>query len=352
MPRLMPYPRRGANSYLDGLYDALGRQGIEVVEDTRFFARTLRGQPPDFVHYHWPENHYAHHRAWRQVDRLAWFLVKLALQRAVGAQVIWTFHNRVGHEQAWPLLHRWARRRMVSMSDIILLNFEGARHELRLRYERTARVWHVPHGSYRGMYPDDVTREHARHALHLADADRVFLLFGDLRDYKNVDLAVEAFRRLHDGKARLLIAGQPRRPQEGARLAKLVQSDPRIHLHGFRIPDRDVQLYFRAADVLVIPREAFSSGTAVLAFDFGLPILAPRRHHIAELALGQACFDLTDLSVGTLTQALTFLLGHDLTQARLDAARCTAQMSWDGIAERFASRLRVELARPMLHAGR
>lgn len=346
---LLPVPRRGANPYLDGLYRALSRQGIHVIEDHGFSWYALRGQRPDFVHYHWPENLYGHHLPFRQLDRAAWFFSKLALQRALGARIVWTFHNAVPHEAPWPKLHAWARRRMVAMSDIILIHFESARTELGTRYGRNERVWHMPHGSYRGLYPDTITRGEARERLGLPEDARVFLLFGDLRKYKNAERAISAFRDLEDPRARLIIAGQPRRPDDAAHLAKLCRDDPRIVLRAQRIAPDEVQTYFRAADLLLLPRQAFSSGTAVLAFDFGLPILAPRAHHIAELATGSACFDLHDLSIAGLTRAMRDLLATDLTQARVDAALSTEHLAWEGIAERLAHKLLATRDGPALH---
>ncbi len=336
---LLAMPARGANPYLEGLYGALAKSGVQVLDDQRFTARFLRGQRPDFVHYHWPENLYAHHLPFRQLDRLTWFLSKLALQRAAGSRIVWTFHNAVPHEAPWASLHAFARRRMVEMSDIILVNFEGARTELEARYGRRDRVWHVPHGSYRGLYPDTITRDEARRTLGIPYKARVFLLFGDLRTYKNIDLALAAFSRIPSEHARLVIAGTPRSSHDSARLAELCHRDRRVVLHASRISSDSVQVYFRAADLLLLPREAFSCGTAVLAFDFGLPVLAPRQHHLAELAYGSACFDLRDLSVSGVARAMQRLLTADLSQACIDAKRSTDGLGWNGIAEQLAQRL-------------
>ena len=41
------------------------------------------------------------------------------------------------------------------------------------------------------------------------------------------------------------------------------------------IPDHDIELYFKAADVLVLPyRHIYQSGVLFLGYSFGLPVLA------------------------------------------------------------------------------
>ena len=60
------------------------------------------------------------------------------------------------------------------------------------------------------------------------------------------------------------------------------------------IPDEEVELYFKAADVLVIPYvHIFQSGLPFLAYSFGLPIIATDvgslRQEIVEGKTGFLC---------------------------------------------------------------
>jgi D-inositol-3-phosphate glycosyltransferase len=52
------------------------------------------------------------------------------------------------------------------------------------------------------------------------------------------------------------------------------QSGPIVSVIRF-IPDHEVEIYFKAADVLVLPyRDIFQSGVLFLAYSFGLPVIA------------------------------------------------------------------------------
>ena len=64
----------------------------------------------------------------------------------------------------------------------------------------------VPHGHYRGEYPDD-SREDCRQQLGIPSNAKVVLFFGWIRDYKNVPGLIAAFRGLSDSEARTVSPG-------------------------------------------------------------------------------------------------------------------------------------------------
>lgn len=342
-PVLMSMRSRGINPYLDLLHANLRQHGVQVLDDTRYFSRRLArwpGPPPDYVHYHWPEHRYGHRSRPAMLAKSAWFFSALSAMRASGTRVIFTLHNELAHENAWPERHHAARARMIAMSDVVLINFEAAREHLRDRYGRTEHVFLAPHGSYRGYYPDTVTRADARVRLGLPGDTFVFLAFGELRPYKNTLDIIAAFRDLAAPDARLLIAGRARDPHHGARVAAAAQADPRILLVHRPIPDGEVQLFFRAADVLVLGQDTFTSGSAVLGLDFGLPLLALRRNHVAEIAQGASLIDLAAVSPDGLRDGMARALSADLSLARADALRSSEALAWEPIARRLAADLR------------
>ena len=76
--------------------------------------------------------------------------------------------------------------------------------------------------------------------------------------------------------ARLLIAGRPRGGASTTRLAAAAAADRRIRLPLRFVPDDELQVWLRAADVVVLPfRDILTSGSAILALSFGRPVVAP-----------------------------------------------------------------------------
>lgn len=60
--------------------------------------------------------------------------------------------------------------------------------------------------------------------------------------------------------------------------------NPRIHLHARRIPDEELQLFYNAADVVVLPfKQILTSGSLVLAMSFGKAVVTPHLESLLEI---------------------------------------------------------------------
>jgi beta-1,4-mannosyltransferase len=113
---------------------------------------------------------------------------------------------------------------------------------------------------------------------------RVVAFIGQVREYKNVLQLVHAFRALEDERAVLLVAGKPRGTDLRAQLEEAATQDARIRTDLRFIPDDEVQVFLRAADLVVLPyREILNSGSALLALSFDRPVLVPDRGAMADL---------------------------------------------------------------------
>ncbi len=134
----------------------------------------------------------------------------------------------------------------------------------------------IDHGHYIGYYPDVVTRSAARLKLGIADNDFVFLFIGLCKPYKNVEGLISAFEQL-GGEPVLVIAGKfPNSKYEATIRAAVARSRARIILHPGFVPDGDIQIYLHACDIVTAPyKEVLTSGTTMLAFSFGRPVIAP-----------------------------------------------------------------------------
>lgn len=141
----------------------------------------------------------------------------------------------------------------------------------------------IPHGHYRDAYPDDVTKKEAREALSLPKSSPLLLYFGYIRPYKNVPHLIKTFRALKTD-AHLLVAGQPQTSTLKKEVQQAANGASGVHLHLDFIPKADVQLYFRAADGVVLPyTEILNSGSALLALSFDRPVLVPQKGAMGEL---------------------------------------------------------------------
>jgi glycosyltransferase involved in cell wall biosynthesis len=129
-------------------------------------------------------------------------------------------------------------------------------------------------------------RSEARRRLGVPPRAHILLAFGGTRLDKGADLAVCALRHLPES-VHLLVAGRPIHfdARELSDIAKSLAVEERLHLHLRFIDDEEINTYFAAADLLLLPyRKAFSgqSGPLIRAAAMGIPIVCADNFVLAE----------------------------------------------------------------------
>ena len=128
-----------------------------------------------------------------------------------------------------------------------------------------------------------VERNEACRRLGLDAEYRYLLFFGLIRDYKGLDMLLEAFEKVEDQSLRLLVAGEFYNDKEQYRVA-LERVGDRVVLHDRFIPDAEVANYFSVADALVLPyRTATQSGVTQIAYNFSVPMVVTRVGGLPEI---------------------------------------------------------------------
>jgi glycosyltransferase involved in cell wall biosynthesis len=127
-----------------------------------------------------------------------------------------------------------------------------------------------------------LTPRQAKQRLGIGDGERTILFFGRIGPYKGLEFLVAAFQRIvaKNGDYRLIIVGRPK--LGGEKYLDEIQRKIKRELKPGRVvqriefvPDEETEVYFKAADVLVLPyTEIFQSGVLFLGYSFGLPVIA------------------------------------------------------------------------------
>lgn len=295
------------------------------------YLRLFRRRPPDIVHY----------QSWLKFPAMEPVLLKL--QKRAGAGIICTAHDWLPHRRRF--YHKAVLGRYYRTCDRVIVHSEEGR--LFLNGELgvpQSRMKVIPHGDY-GFFATDETlsREGAREKLGLDSKRFWFLFFGRIDAHKGLDAALRAL--VHIGKQTtveaapgLVIAGNPEAGDldEYRRLIGDLGLEDRVRIFPGHIPVIDVQLYFRAADAVVLPyRESSTSGVAHLAMGFGLPVVATRVGGLADVIADGANGILVPPSdESALATAMEKLSGDDETRYRLaeGSSSSRARYSWEGIA--------------------
>jgi beta-1,4-mannosyltransferase len=334
--RVLAWPaflNRFLNPYNWLLYTHMRRFGARVDEFSP--TRLLRAERYRVWHLHWPDV-LLNQTSRRLAGASLGILIRLVdAARRRGVKVVWTVHNLRAHEGYHPAIERWFWRAFTRRLDGYISLTETSRRAAVARFPalRDLPGSVVPHGHYRGVYPDSVTRAEARAILELPQRARVYLFIGHLRPYKSVPELVATFRRLADPRAVLVVAGRPNRPELRAEVERAAAEDPRVRLYLGFVPARRVQLYLRAADLVVLPyAEILNSGSSLLALSFDRPILVPAKGSLRELE-AQVGADWVRTYEGPLDErALADGMRWALETTRAEAAPLEA-FDWSAVAQ-------------------
>jgi len=204
--------------------------------------------------------------------------------RSMGRKVVLTAHNintaKRDGKDSW--LNRLSLRIQYRLVDHIFVHTGKMKSELVEDYGASAaKVTVIPFGINNAAPKTDLAVREAKRHLGLNSDDRVLLFFGRIAPYKGLDILIAAFNKAleQDPRLRLIVAGRPDRcPEYWSALRESIRKNEasgNILLRAEFIPDSETEVYFKAADALVLPyREIYQSGVMFLSHSFGLPVLA------------------------------------------------------------------------------
>jgi D-inositol-3-phosphate glycosyltransferase len=228
----------------------------------------------------------------------------LLYYKLLGKKIVFTAHNvnraeRDGVDSPW---NRLTLRIQYSLVDHIFVHTQRMKDQLAHSFKiRASKVTVIPFGAG-GMVPiSSLNSGEAKLRLGLRESDRTILFFGRIARYKGLDLLVDAFGRiaLHDRDYRLIIAGESTTDwaHHWKEVHDTIESSPmreQVVQDIRHIADDEMEIYFKAADVLVLPyRQIFQSGVLFMSHSFGLPVIATDtgafRDEILEGTNGYLC---------------------------------------------------------------
>ena len=198
--------------------------------------------------------------------------------------VIALIHNAIPHEPR--PFDRPLAKLFFHQCDGFIVMSDYVRNDL-LRLRPDAKYLLHPHPLY-DRFGKQADKEQARKLIDIPEtAGHLLLFFGLIRDYKGLDLLLDAMPQLEEKGFHLLVAGDCY-GDEHKYLQKIDTLKPGSVIFSNRyIPDKEVPLLFSAADALVLPyRSATQSGVASIAYQYNLPIVATPVGEFPE-AIGQ-----------------------------------------------------------------
>lgn len=179
-------------------------------------------------------------------------------------------HNLIPHEPRF--FDRFFSRYYINGHDGYIVMSDSVEKDL-LQLRPDAKYIKIAHPWY-DHFGEKLNRTEACEYLKLDAAKINLLFFGLIRDYKGLDVLLDAFDLLPDNY-QLIIAGEIYGNSEKyLKQIENLKSKDRIQLIDRYIADDEVKYFFSAADCCVLPyRTATQSGITASSFHFEVPVL-------------------------------------------------------------------------------
>jgi D-inositol-3-phosphate glycosyltransferase len=263
------YNLRGDNISPQSMFIKMWRIGRYYIR-LLYYTATTRS---DIFHIQWENS-------------IAWFdrIVLNLYYKIFRKKIVFTAHNVYKEARdgtASPL--RWfSQKMMYHLVDRIIVHTPKMKEELCSLFRISPeKVVIVPHGINNRVHKKDMTQEEARRILGIAPDAHVVFFFGQIDEYKGIETLVDAMALLvrNDPSVFLIIAGKSKRQSDYVlKLKTQIKEklpEKNIILRLQFIPDNEVEMYFSAADCVVLPyKRIFQSGVIFLAYRFGIPVIA------------------------------------------------------------------------------
>jgi glycosyltransferase involved in cell wall biosynthesis len=232
------------------------------------------------------------HILWNNKFQLFDRTLLMLYYRFLGKKIALTAHNvnaaKRDANDSW--LNRMTLKIQYDLADHIFVHTHRMKRELMADFSIPGnKISVIPFGINNTVPVTSLSAVESKRQLGITGDDKVILFFGNIAPYKGLEYLVSAFAELlkKDRSYRLLIVGKPKGRQSywnGIRqtIVRSGISDRVIEMIEY-VPDEATELYFKAADALVLPyTRVFQSGVLFLGYSFGLPAIAADVGNLSE----------------------------------------------------------------------
>ncbi len=204
--------------------------------------------------------------------------------RSKSTKTIALVHNMIPHEPT--ILDKFLPKYFVSAMDGFVAMADSVVADIQTFDDTNKPIAISPHPIY-DHYGQALDKSKAAMRLGLHEKISYILFFGFIREYKGLDLLLQAFadKRLREFPVKLIVAGEfYENPEPYMQLIYKLKLESLVELRTLFIPDSEVRNYFSIADIVAQPyRSATQSGVSQIAYHFEKPLLVTNVGGLAEI---------------------------------------------------------------------
>ena len=225
--------------------------------------------------------HYIHHikpdliifQYWHPFFAPAFTSIARKIKRLINSRIIINCNNVFPHEKMY--LGNSFSKKFFKYADHFVVMANSVKKDL-LSISPNASCIESKHPIY-DVFGQSIDKEDAKNLLWIK-SKRVILFFGLIREYKGLDLLIEATHILKNklNNFKIIVAGECYGDKKKyLDLTKKLNVEDLFIFNFDFIKNEDVSKYFSAADVVVLPyRSATQSGIAPIAYHFNRPVIS------------------------------------------------------------------------------
>ena len=225
-------------------------------------GRLIKKNKPDLVITQW----------WHPYFAPCYWLLMIVLGKRI--KKLFICHNVFPHER-FPM-DRQLTKMTLKKGDCYIVQSKQDEEDLKTIIRNPAYVRTV-HPTYNTFKVEGISKEQARELLGIRPEDKIMLFFGFVREYKGLKHLIRAMPVIKEkiSNIKLLIVGDFGDNKQSY-LDLITENNVRdvIDIYDGYIPDREVEKYFAACDLVVLPYEsATQSGIVQIAYGFEKPVI-------------------------------------------------------------------------------
>lgn len=288
-------------------------------------AKYINKQQPKMVVIQWWHPYFA---------PCYWLLCKLIKS----TKILFVCHNVFPHER-FPM-DRLLAKMTLRQGDCYIVQSKMDADDLQTIIENPVYKQTV-HPTYNAFKIEDMSKEEGRKRLNIDTNKKLLLFFGFIREYKGLKYLIQAMpeivNKMED--CELLVVGDFANEEEKAEYELLIREcgvQNQIKIYGGYIPDKEVEKFFAASDLVVLPYiSATQSGIVQIAYGFEKPVVVTNVGGLPDVVTdGKTGYVIEAEKPKQLADAIIKYFMENKEEEFTDNVRNEAyRFSWDRIVE-------------------
>jgi glycosyltransferase involved in cell wall biosynthesis len=274
-PKIL-YPRNTQKDYENTSFKIENtRYLINTINPVSYFhtARYIKKLKPDLVIVQW----------WHPFFAPSYRSILRSVKKH--SKVVFLCHNVLPHEK-FPM-QKLLTKMTLRKGNAFVVQSKSDEEDL-IKIIPDARLIRTVHPTYNAFDLTGISRADARLKLKLGKDEKVLLFFGFVREYKGLKHLIDAMPKIVEAlpDCKLLVVGDILDSEKDGYMHLIEQTGCKdsIKLVSDYVPDSEVENYFSASDLVVLPYEsATQSGIAQISFGFNKPVIVTNVGGLPEI---------------------------------------------------------------------